>query len=203
MARPAQPPAADSLRPAVFLDRDGTLNEERGSCGDPLGVRVLPGVAEALARLRAAGFVLVVVTNQSGVARGHYGEADVARVHWHLQRELGNAVTAWLHCPHHPSEGDGPYRRDCDCRKPAPGLLERAARLLALDLRRSWLVGDAARDLLAGAAAGLRTVLVECGKDPRAERDALRAARCEPDGVCADLPAAAARILAARERVDR
>lgn len=183
-------------RPAVFLDRDGTLNAERGYCADPAGIAPLPGVAAALAALRDAGRVLVVVSNQSGVARGLFDERAVARVHAHLHAALGGAVTAWLHCPHHPTAGHGSYTRPCDCRKPAPGMLRRAARLLDLDPARSWTVGDAARDVLAGRAAGTRTCLVRCGHDADRALAELEAAGCRPDLVCADLPAALPVLLA-------
>ena len=180
-------------RPAVFLDRDGTLNAERGYLADPRDAVLLPGAVESLGRLRERGFVLVVVTNQSGIARGLLSESDLARIHWRLRETLGGVVAAWLHCPHHPDVGDR-YRRPCDCRKPAPGLLLRGARLLDLDLERSWTIGDSARDVLAGHAAGTRTVLVESGKPPAEQLAALDAARIRPDLVAKDLPAAVAAI---------
>jgi len=143
-------------RPSAFLDRDGTLIEDVGYLGDPERVRLLPGVAEGLRALRAAGYALVVVSNQSGVARGAFGELDVIRVMARMERALGLRLDGLYWCPHHP-EGVVPrYARDCACRKPAPGMLIRAAQDLGLDLGRSLVVGDAARDLEAGAALGLR-----------------------------------------------
>jgi D-glycero-D-manno-heptose 1,7-bisphosphate phosphatase len=158
------------VRRAVFLDRDGTLIEDADYLGDPAGVRLLAGVPRALERLAGAGFALVVCSNQSGVARGLFGEDDVRAVNAAMLRALGprgGPIALLLHCPHHPSAGAGPYTRPCECRKPAPGLVLRAARELGLDLAASWTIGDALRDLAAGVAAGIapqRAVLVRTGK---------------------------------------
>ncbi|MGE3175443.1 MAG: D-glycero-alpha-D-manno-heptose-1,7-bisphosphate 7-phosphatase [Planctomycetota bacterium] len=180
---------------AVFLDRDGTLNREIGFFGDPDRLELLPGVRPALERLRAAGFALVVVTNQSGIARGYYGERDLAAVHRRMQEQLGPVLRAFLHCPHHPDE-DGPYGGPCDCRKPAPGLLHRARTLLGVDFEGSYLVGDSARDVLAARGLPLRTVHVRSGKPVERERAALAAAQFAVDAEVADLPAAVDWILA-------
>jgi D-glycero-D-manno-heptose 1,7-bisphosphate phosphatase len=179
---------------AVFLDRDGTLNQEVGFVASPGQLVVLPGVRAALQRLADAGFTLVVVTNQSGVARGLYGEADVAAVHARLQSEIGGLCTAFLHCPHHP-EARGPYGVACTCRKPQPGLLHQARELLSLSWAGSYLVGDSARDLLMGRDLPLQTVYVKSGKEPAAELAALAAAGVRPAAEARDLPEAAEWIL--------
>lgn len=160
-------------RPAVFLDRDGTLIEDRHYLRDPAGVVLVPGVADAVARLNARGVPVVVVTNQSGIARGLLTEADYARVHARLVELLAGAgarVDAAYHCPHHP-DVDGA----CDCRKPGPALYERAAAELGLDLSRSLYVGDRWRDVAPALRAGGTGVLVPSPDTPADERE--RAAR--------------------------
>lgn len=145
-------------RPAVFLDRDGTLNEDTGYVGRAENVRWLPGVPRALAALRRAGRLLVVATNQSGIARGYYDAAAVNALHvWMNEqlRPLGAHIDAFYFCPHHP-DIDGP----CGCRKPAPGMLLRAAAELGIDLDQSWMIGDKMSDAAAGRAAGCRPVLL-------------------------------------------
>ncbi len=143
-------PDSGPPRPAAFLDRAGSLIVEKCYLTRPEQVALLPGVPEGLRRLRAAGFACVVVTNQSAVGRGMMTEADLERVHAELRRQLsaaGAVLDGLYHCPavvEHPD------------RKPAPGMLLRAARDLRLDLARSWMVGDALRDLLAGRNAGCR-----------------------------------------------
>jgi D-glycero-D-manno-heptose 1,7-bisphosphate phosphatase len=158
--------------PAVFLDRDGTLIEEVGYPTRPEQIRILGGVARALGRLSAAGYKLVVVTNQSAIARGLMSEDDLHRFHQALDEQfdlLGARVDAYYACPHHPdaSQAQRPdLAIDCDCRKPKPGLILRAAKDLDIDMARSWLVGDTWRDIAAAQAAGLRTVKLPTG-DPR------------------------------------
>lgn len=178
-ARPARPPRPP--RPwAVFLDRDGTLLRLVPYLRDPERARLYRDTVAALRLLRAAGARLVVVTNQAGVARGLMTRADVARVNQRLMALLA-VEGVWLDaievCPHHPD-----FTGPCRCRKPAPGLLTRAARRLGLDLARSWMVGDGPGDLEAGEAAGTRTALVRTGygKDtarrPVGRRAAVRGA---------------------------
>ncbi len=184
-------------RPAVFLDRDGTLNREVDFLGDPEQLEMLPGVIEALRRLAQAGYALVVVTNQSGVARGFFDEARMQEVNAALSAALERGGVELDHvasCPHHPTVGEPPYRRDCECRKPKPGMLLDAARLLDLELAASWIVGDSERDLAAGSAAGVRGILVASGKGA-AEYERLRAAGREPEHYCRDLEEAAALVL--------
>jgi len=152
--------------PAVFLDRDGTINEEVGYLDRIEKLRLIPGAAEAIRLLNKSGMKAIVITNQSGVARGFYDEAFVEKTHAHL-REVLRAEGAFLDglyfCPHHPTEGRGEYLRVCGCRKPAPGLLLRAAKELRLDLARSYMVGDTLKDVETGARAGVRGILVRTG----------------------------------------
>ncbi|HKI33283.1 MAG TPA: HAD family hydrolase [Gemmataceae bacterium] len=147
------------MRPALFLDRDGTLIEDVSYPRDPDRVRLLPGAAGALRRLARAGFALVIVSNQSGVGRGLFSRAEAEAVHAEVMRrfaEVGVVFDGAYYCYHAPDEG-------CDCRKPAPGLLVRAAAELGLDPGRSLMVGDKPIDVEAGAAAGCRGVLLGAG----------------------------------------
>lgn len=160
-----------SGRPAVFLDRDGTLIREADYLADPEGVALLPGVPRALAALREAGYALVVVTNQSGIARGLYTAEDYRRVAERLDAVLSAAgvpVDATYHCPHHPDFG-GP----CDCRKPSLGMHRQAARELGLDLARSWYVGDKPSDVIPASATGGRGILVRTGYGRSAEDEGV------------------------------
>ncbi len=155
-----------NLRPAVFVDRDGTLNREVNYLTRPDELRLLPGAADAIARLRQAGYAVVVVTNQSAVARGLITEDDLESIHNELRRQLGCdrvELDGVYYCPHHPEHGAASYRMDCNCRKPRPGLLLRAASDLNLDLKRSVMVGDKLIDLQAGWNAGCRAALVLTG----------------------------------------
>jgi D-glycero-D-manno-heptose 1,7-bisphosphate phosphatase len=154
------------LRPAVFIDRDGTLTEEVGYVNHPARLRLLPRSAEAIRRLNAASVAAVVVTNQAGIARGYFSEAVLDDTHAALVAQLkdaGASLDGLYACIHHPSEGAPPYRAECECRKPKPGLLLRAASELDLDLRASTMVGDKASDLVPGRAVGARAVLVRTG----------------------------------------
>jgi D-glycero-D-manno-heptose 1,7-bisphosphate phosphatase len=157
----------NALRRAVFLDRDGTLTVEREWLLRPEQIELFPGAAAALRRLQARGLPLVLVTNQSAVARGLLDLPGLERIHQHLQALLareGVQLAAIYFCPHHPSEGLGPWRRACACRKPLPGMLQQAAHEHHLDLAHSWMIGDASRDLEAGWAVGMPGILVGTGK---------------------------------------
>ncbi len=148
---------SDALTPAVFLDRDGTLMHDAAYLADPAGVVVYPGVAAALAQLKAAGFRLVVVTNQSGIGRGKFSEADYHAVAARFEELLGaGLIDATYFCPDH---ADAPSPR----RKPNPGMLLEAASDHGLDLARSWMIGDRDGDVQAGLAAGARSILVQTG----------------------------------------
>ena len=187
---------------AVFLDRDGTLIEEVGYAVRPEQIRIQRGVARALARLAEAGYKLVVVTNQSGIARGLMTEADLNVFHQRLDEQLellGARVDVYYTCPHlpDPSQAARPELAiECDCRKPKPGLLLQAAQDLGLDLRASWTVGDTWRDIQAGQAAGTRTIKVPAD----AEHDAPRPADTPPPTAeVDDLEEAADVILEAED----
>ncbi len=170
------------MAPAIFLDRDGTLMEDVDYCRDPADVRIYPGVAENLRKLRDHGFENIIVTNQSGIARGLVTPAEYEAVHVELLRQLGpGLITAAYFCPDHP---DSPSER----RKPAPGMILDAARAHRLDLPRSWMIGDKTSDIVSGQRAGTRTILVETGYGAR-QRD------CEPDHRAKDIVSAAAFIL--------
>lgn len=181
------------IKRAVFIDRDGTLNVEKEYLYRPEECELIPGAEQAIRLLNQAGWLVVVVTNQSGVARGYYGEQDVVTLHRHIAAELsrsGAQVAGWYYCPHHPS-GVEPYNQPCSCRKPLPGMLLQAAGELAIDLSNSWMVGDKLADVEAGLAAGCRPILVRTGYG-QPESAQL------PDNVpvCDDLAAAARLILA-------
>ena len=156
--RAAVAPAGDPLRPALFLDRDGVININHGYVHTPEQTQWLPGIFELCRAARAAGFALVVVTNQAGIARGLYSEEQfLDYTHWvHEQFRQNEApLDATFYCPHHPESGVGEGLLDCDCRKPKPGMLLGAAQLLRLDLAKSLLLGDAESDMQAAAAAGV------------------------------------------------
>ncbi len=154
-----------TARPAVFFDRDNTLIVNDDYLTDPANVRLVDGAAAAVARARAMGYAVVTVSNQSGVAKGLYQEADIQAVDAAMDALLAAGdpsavIDRHEYCPHHPSGSVAAYAIACDCRKPAPGMITRAAAALGLDLSSSWLIGDAPRDTDAGKAAGLRTILL-------------------------------------------
>jgi D-glycero-D-manno-heptose 1,7-bisphosphate phosphatase len=183
------------MRPAVFLDRDGTLIEEVGYLNRLERVVFFPWTVDAIRVLNAAGLAVVVVTNQAGVAQGYYDEAFVQETHRFIDARIraGRArVDGYYYCPHHPQAKVDAYRVACDCRKPAPGMLVRAARELDLDLARSFVVGDRWGDVDLAAAAGTRAVLVRTGYGVAEE---TRPGRAAADHVADDLAGAAAWIL--------
>lgn len=162
MRSPQNSPEVLTLKRAIFLDRDGTINVEKDYLIAPADLVLLPGVGAALRRGREAGYLLIVVTNQSGVARGYFTATAVEELHDHLQRELlpyGVQIDAFYFCPHHPEHGAGP----CDCRKGEPGMLLQAARDHHIDLAASWMIGDKRSDVEAGNNAGCRSILVRTG----------------------------------------
>jgi D-glycero-D-manno-heptose 1,7-bisphosphate phosphatase len=188
-------------RPAVFIDRDGTLTEEVGYVNHPSRLRLLPRSAEAVRRLNAAGVAAVVVTNQAGIARGYFSEKLLDEVHDVLRAQLaaaGARLDGLYACVHHPNEGEPPYRARCDCRKPQPGLLVRAAAELGLDLTRSTMVGDKASDLVPARTVGAGAVLVLTGYG-RGEWEYRRERfEADPDHVAGDLLDAVEWTLARR-----
>jgi D-glycero-D-manno-heptose 1,7-bisphosphate phosphatase len=178
------------MRPAVFLDRDGTLTEEVGYVNHPSRLRLLPRSAEAIRRLNAAGVPAVVVTNQAGIARGYFDEPMLHAVNAELRAQLareGAYLDGLYFCAHHPTEGPEPLRLRCECRKPKPGMLLQAAAELDIDLTRSVMVGDKASDLEVAPAVKARGVLVLTGYgrgewEYRPEKFVVR-----PDHVARDL----------------
>ena len=159
-------------RPAVFLDRDGTLVEEVSYLDTLDRLALFPYSVDAVRLLNRAGFAVVVATNQSGIARGLVEEAFVGQAHAWISARMaqgGARIDAYYYCPHHPDATRPEYRVGCDCRKPAPGLLVRAAADLDLDLAASFAVGDRLHDLEAGRAVGARGVLVRTGYGRRTE----------------------------------
>jgi len=185
--------AVTATRAAVFLDKDGTLVENVPFNADPARLAFTPSALPAVALLAAAGYALVVVTNQPGIASGRIGRAEFARLECALahrvRTEAGVALAGIFACPHVPGATGEPA---CPCRKPAPGLIERAARSLGIDLARSWMVGDILDDIEAGARAGCRTVLLDVGNETVWRTSPLRT----PRHRVRDLYEAAQRILA-------
>lgn len=154
------------LHAAVFLDRDGTINVEKDYLYRPNDFEFISGAPQAIARLKQAGYKVIVVTNQSGVARGYFTENEVHLLHDYIQRELARfdcAIDAFYICPHHPEHGQGSYKVDCSCRKEQPGMILQAASDHGIDLSRSFMVGDKRADVEAGRAAGCRSILVRTG----------------------------------------
>ena len=178
-------------RKAVFLDRDGTLIQERGYLKDPDQVALEQGAAEAVARLNRSGFAVVLVTNQSGVARGYYKEEDVAAVHRRLERLLeaeGARLDGVYYCPHYPEGVVEEYRQACSCRKPAGGMLLRAAEDLDIRLEGSYMIGDKLTDAQAARREGLTGILVRTGYGESEWKACLQEPKPEgPDRVVLDL----------------
>ena len=154
------------MEKVIFLDRDGTINEEVEYLHRPSDLKILRGVISALHRFKALGFRLVIVTNQAGVARGYYGEEDVKALHCYLNRllaEEGAQIDRFFYCPHHPVHGLGQYRIACHCRKPETGMFEMAEKEFPIDKAHSYLIGDTLSDMEAGERYGVRTVLIGTG----------------------------------------
>ncbi len=182
-----------SLRPAVFLDRDGTINVEVNYLHQVDDLDLIDGVPSAIRVLNQAGFVVIVVTNQAGIARGLYDESAMHALHAHLKAllaEHGAYIDAFRFCPHHPD-----FTGPCRCRKPGTAMLEAAAADHSLDLSRSWLIGDTAGDLGAGQAAGCRTILVRTGYGAASEARLGQRGTPQPVAVVDALPQAVEYLL--------
>lgn len=188
---------SDQRRPAVFLDRDGTITVEKSYVTDPDEIELIPGAAEAIVRLRSAGFAVVIVSNQSGVARGYMTESDMAAVHRATEERLlerGAVIDGAYYCPNLEAGSVERFTHDTSCRKPATGMIDAAARDLALDVSASFMVGDQLSDLETARNAGIPGVLVMTGKGAAAQDEAER--RGVPVAHCSDdLEAASAWIL--------
>ena len=184
-------------RRAVFIDRDGTISEEVGYINHPSRFRLFPYSATAIKLLNDHDWLAIVITNQAGVARGYFSEAMIHTVHEKLRQdlEIGSAkLDAIYYCAHHPSIGAAPYRRDCDCRKPKPGLVHRAADDLNIDLAASWMVGDRYSDIEMAHNAGVRSGFVMSGYG-RGEWEQQRSEwQQQPDMVAEDLLEAISKI---------
>ena len=178
------------MKPAVFLDKDGTLLDDVPYNVDPDKMRLAHGAADALALFARMDVPIVVISNQSGVALGKFDEAALRHVEHKLHElaaEAGARLSGVYWCPHHPQGTVARYARVCDCRKPAPGMIQRAAHELGIDLRRSSFVGDILDDIEAGHRAGCRAVLIDNGNETLWQRGPLR----EPDAIAKDMREAA------------
>jgi len=189
------------LNPAIFLDRDGVLVEDVDLLTKADQIHILEGVANSLRALHLDGFLLVVVSNQPVVARGLISEDEVIALQREVERRLmqvnGITLDGFYFCPHHPNATLAAYRQDCACRKPKPGMLIQAAKELRIDLRESFMVGDRITDIVAGAHAGCRTILVQTGKHLAPPIQTIQPIdfSIHPDYTCQSLAGAACWIL--------
>jgi D-glycero-D-manno-heptose 1,7-bisphosphate phosphatase len=185
-------------RPALFMDRDGTISEEVGYVNHPSRFRLFPYTAAAIKLLNDSGWLAIVVTNQAGVARGYFSEDIIVQIHDQVRQDLQNSaahVDAIYYCAHHPSVGEPPYRLDCDCRKPKTGLIDRAAADFEIDLERSWMVGDRYGDVELARNARLHSAFVLSGYG-RGEWEFQRSSwKLEPELVAEDLLEAVKKIV--------
>jgi D-glycero-D-manno-heptose 1,7-bisphosphate phosphatase len=183
---------------AVFLDRDGTVNEEVGYLRDLSDLRLIAGAGEAIRRLNQAGLKVVLVTNQSGVARGYFPESLVHDAHARLDQLLrkdGARIDAVYYCPHHPTAGNSSYTVVCDCRKPGTGLIDLAARDIGIDVQESFVVGDKWSDVELGQRAGARSILVQSGFAPDDPGNIRPAHISDPDFIAHTILEAAEWII--------
>jgi D-glycero-D-manno-heptose 1,7-bisphosphate phosphatase len=186
------------VKPAIFLDRDGTLSHEVGYVNHVSRYRPFPWAAQTIRAINRAGWLAVVVTNQAGVARGYFPASMIEAVHQKPRAAVepgGARFDAIYHCPHHPSVGEPPWRKDCDCRKPRPGMLRRAERELGANLSRSWVVGDRIGDCEMAWGVGARGALVRTGYGLGELENDAASWRRQPDLVADDCLAAVSRIL--------
>lgn len=167
-------------RPAVFLDRDGVLTEERGYVTSVEELRVLPFVEVCVRQIHEKGYYAIVITNQSGVARGLFSEDELLKMNDYLMQQTG--VDAVYYCPHHPEGNVKKYRKVCQCRKPKIGMFQEACKKFDIDLARSYMVGDRAGDIIAGQNVGVKTILVESGYGTAKLEE-----KVEANYVCRDL----------------
>ena len=180
---------------AIILDKDGTLIENDTMSVDPERIRLMPGAGPALSRFARAGFRIAIASNQPGVALGRFPESALHAVHERLSHLLGAwnvRLDGFHYCPHHPEAVVLEYRRQCDCRKPAPGLIHRATSALGVGARHCWMIGDILDDVEAGHRAGCRAILYDSGGETEWRRSTLRT----PDFVARDLNVIADFVLA-------
>lgn len=167
-------------KPAVFLDRDGVLTREKSYVCTVADLEIFPYAFACIQQMKSKGYYTIIVTNQSGVARGLFTETDLNEMHLYLKQKTG--VDAIYYCPHHPEGKIQKYRKACHCRKPKTGMIEQACRDYGIDMGRSYMVGDRAGDIIAGQSAGLKTILLESGYGTeRLETDV------KPDYILEDL----------------
>lgn len=166
------------LEKAVFLDRDGVLNLDKGYVFRTEDLEILPDVVTTLTELKKRGFLLIVVTNQSGVARGYYDLSSVHTFHKYLAAEIvaagGPVIDGFYICPHHPDGIISPFNTDCECRKPKPGMLLRAAAEHNIDLNSSWMIGDKDSDAECAEGAGVKSILVHSKNYRRSNSTAVQ-----------------------------
>ncbi|MFH1684115.1 MAG: D-glycero-beta-D-manno-heptose 1,7-bisphosphate 7-phosphatase [Candidatus Margulisiibacteriota bacterium] len=182
------------MNKAVFLDRDGTIVEDVGYMNSPDQIKFIPGSIEAIKELNEAGYKVVIITNQAGIARGLITEDMLQTIDKTLHKWILNGgahLDGMYYCPHHPEHGVYPYKQACECRKPHPGLIKKAHRDLKIDLAQSYMVGDKATDIEAGKRAGTKTVFVSTGRGQE-EKEKLKE---KPDHQAANLKQAVAWIL--------
>lgn len=188
---------------AVFLDRDGTINEEVGYVNHLDRFRLLPRVGEAIRLLNQIGMKVIVITNQAGVARGYFPESFLHRVHRRMEEELkekGAYIDRIYYCPHHPDAGEPPYRQKCRCRKPETGMIEEAVRDFGIDCSKSYVVGDRGADVEFGQRIGAKSILVLTGYG-RGEWELFGGEwKSKPDFVAEDLFEAVQWILQQEKR---
>lgn len=190
-------------RPAVFIDRDGTISEEVGYVNHPSRFRLFPYSAEAIRILNDSGWLAIVVTNQAGVARGYFSEDVIRKIHQQLVSALhaeSARLDAIYYCAHHPSVGEPPYRLDCDCRKPKPGLIEQAGRDFEIDMAASWIAGDRYSDVELARNAGLRSAFVLSGYGRGEWEYQSQGWKHRPDLVCENLLEAVKSIVNHRSK---
>ena len=174
------------MHKAVFLDRDGTVNEEVGYLRDLADLRLIPGAGAAIKRLNDEGLLVVLVTNQSGIARGYFSEALLRAIHDRLKQMLdgeGARLDGIYYCPHHPTAGNSHYTKECDCRKPGTGLIDMASRDLAIDVKQSYVVGDKWSDVELGQRAGAHSILVRTGYGSDEEGSVRPSSLSAPDFI--------------------
>jgi D-glycero-D-manno-heptose 1,7-bisphosphate phosphatase len=190
------------LKPAIFMDRDGTLSHEVGYVNHLSRFRLLPWTVDAVRLINESGWLAVVVTNQAGVARGYFPESLIHEVHASLRESLaagGARLDGLYFCPHHPTVGEPPYRQDCECRKPRPGMLRRAEAELDVDLAHSWVVGDRMGDLELAWGVGARGAIVKTGYGLGELAYHVSRARRPPDLVAEHLLGAVLRIVGEKD----
>jgi D-glycero-D-manno-heptose 1,7-bisphosphate phosphatase len=186
---------------AVFLDRDGTINEEVGYMDNLDKLKIIPCAYEAIKLINKSGMKVVVISNQAGVARGLFTEEFLKGTNDYLHailRQQGACIDRFYYCPHHPTEGKGPYRKICNCRKPAPGMMLQAAQDLNIDLTKSYIVGDRYNDMEAGKKIGVQGILVKTGFGEKLLQDDgpdVAGPQNQPDFIAADILEAVKWIL--------